>query len=107
MVQFSDLVESMTQQEALLTTHDCIYYKNKLPASVKVDASYLLNQTFPYLRFEEDEIVPIVEDEYFAIRFAQTIQFEQEHKQRIEEQELLAGNYSSKYIQKFNVAHTT
>ena len=107
MVQFSDLVESMTQQEALLTTHDCIYYKNKLPASVKVDASYLLNQTFPYLRFEEDEIVPIVEDEYFAIRFAQTIQFEQEHKQRIEEQELLAGNYSSKYIQKFNVAHAT
>ena len=105
MVQFSDLVADMTQQEPLLTTHDCIYYKNKLPASVKVDASYLLNQKFPYLRFEEEEIVPIVEDAYFAARFAQTIQFERKHVQRIKEQELLARNYSSKYIQQFNVTH--
>lgn len=99
MVQLSDLVEDLTQQEPLLTTHDCIYYKNKLSASVKVDATYLLNQKFPYLRFEEEEIVPIVEDAYFTARFAQTIQFEQAHKQRIEEQELLAGNYASKYVQ--------
>lgn len=106
MVHFSDLVLDMTQQEPLLTTHDCIYYKNKLPASVKVDASYLLNQTFPYLRFEEREIVPIVEDAYFVARYAQTIQFEQEHKQRIKEQELLARNYSAQYIlQQFTVTH--
>jgi hypothetical protein len=99
MVQFSELVEDLAQQESLLTTHDCIYYKNKLSASVKVDATYLLNQKFPYLRFEEEEIVPIVEDAYFTARFAQTIQFEQAHKQRIEEQELLARNYASKYVQ--------
>ena len=57
------------------------------------------------MRFEEQEIVPIVEDEYFAARFAQTIQFEQEHVQRIKEQELLARNYSSQYIQQFTVTH--
>ena len=64
-----------------------------------MDASYLLNQKFPYLRFEEEEIVPIVEDAYFAARYAQANQFEQEHKQRIAAEELLARGYVSQYLQ--------
>ncbi len=107
MVEFSDLVLDMTQQEPLLTTHDCIYYKNKLPVSVKIDSAYFLNTKFPYLRFEEEEIVPIVEDAYFSARFAQTMQYGHEHLQLIKEQELLARNYSSQYIQQFNVTHFT
>lgn len=99
MVHFSDLVEDMTQQEPLLTTHDCIYYKNRLSVSVKLDAAYLLNQKFPYLRFEEEEIVPIIEDAYFAARFTQKNQLEQTHLQRIREQELLASNYLPKFFQ--------
>jgi hypothetical protein len=99
MEKFSDIVFDMTQQETLLTTHDCIYYKNRLSLNVRHDATNFLNQTFPYLRFEEEEIVPIMEDELFNARFADAEQFEQEHLQRIKEQELLARNYSSKYIQ--------
>jgi hypothetical protein len=99
MVHFSDLVEDMTQQEPLLTTHDCVYYKNRLSVSVKLDAAYLLNQKYPYLRFEEEEIVPIVEDAYFAARYTQTNELEQTHLQRIREQELLASNYLPKYFQ--------
>jgi len=99
MIEFLELVSDMTQQEPLLTTHDCIYFKNKLSANVKIDAAYLLNQKFPYLRFEEEEIIPIVEDAHFASRYAEANQFEQEHKQRIKEEELLAQKYSSEYVQ--------
>lgn len=91
MVQLTEMIK----QEPLLTTHDCIYYKKKLPVSVKQDATYLLNQQFPYLRFEEEEIVPIVTDEYFAARYADANKVQQEHLQRINEGELLAHNYES------------
>jgi hypothetical protein len=108
MIEFADIVTDLSGKEALLTTHDCIYYKDKLTASVKVDAAYLLTQKFPYLRFEEEEIVPIVEDAFFTARFAPTIQFEQEHIQHIKEQELLALNYVPKYVQQqFAVTHDT
>ena len=99
MLQFAELVREMTQQDPLLTTHDCIYFKNKLLANVKVEATCSLNQRFPYLRFEEEEIIPIVEDAYFAARYAQANQFEQEHKQRIAAEELLARGYVSQYLQ--------
>ncbi len=89
MVQFVDL----TKQEPLLTTHDCVYFKNPLPASVIVDATILLQQTFPYLRFEEQEIVPIMEDDLFNARYADFDNYEKEHKQLIVEQEALAPAY--------------
>jgi len=87
MMGFVDL----TKQEPLLTTHDCVYFKNKLPMNSRVDATYYLQQRFQYLRFEEQEIVPIMEDELFKARYAEQVKFEQEHILRIAEEEKIAN----------------
>lgn len=68
------------QHEVLLTTHDCVYFKRKLPASVVVDATYLLQQTYPYLRFEHEAIYPIATDAYYAALHYETDEFERLHK---------------------------
>ena len=89
MVQFAELSE----QDALLTTHDCIYFKHRLPAHVVADATYQLQQTFPYLCFEHEAIFPIADDAQFAARFSEVDRLEQEHKQRIKEQTEIAKLY--------------
>ncbi|TRZ91894.1 MAG: hypothetical protein D4R84_13515 [Rhodocyclaceae bacterium] len=90
MQQFCTLV---VQQEALLTTHDCVYFKQKLSSSVVLDASVQLQDTFPFLRFEHEAIYPIAEDSYFAQLSSEAEQFELEHKQRMAEEEIAAQGY--------------
>ena len=90
MQQFCALV---VQQEPLLTTHDCIYFKQKLPASVVADVSVQLQDTFPHLRFEHKAIHPIAEDSYFAQRISDADSLELEHKQHIVEEEIAAQGY--------------
>jgi hypothetical protein len=90
MRQFADLAE----QEPLLTTHDCIYFKHKLPASVAVDATYQLQHRYPYLRFEHEAIYPIAEDKYHAARFSAAEQYEREHKEFIAAETKRAALYS-------------
>ena len=89
MMQFVEFAK----QAPLLTTHDCVYFKNRLPAHVVVDATYQLQQTFPYLRFEHEAIFPIADDAEFAARFSDTDRLEQEHKQRIADQTEAADIY--------------
>ena len=89
MRQFAEFSE----QAALLTTHDCVYFKRRLPAHVVLDATFKLQQTFPYLRFEHEAIFPIVDDAEFAARFSEADRFELEHKQRIAEQTEIAKLY--------------
>jgi hypothetical protein len=102
MKQFAELAE----QEALLTTHDCIYFKNKLPASVVVDATAQLQQRFQYLRFEHEKIYPIADDEQFDARFSEADCFEQQHKQLIAEQTELARHYCTAKSQWLSVDTT-
>jgi hypothetical protein len=89
MLRFVDLAE----QEALLTTHDCVYFKQKLPASTLVDATYQLQQQYFYLRFEHAAIYPIAEDTYFTARFAEVEEFETLHRQHIANEERLAAQH--------------
>jgi hypothetical protein len=83
----------LAEQEALLTTHDCVYFKQKLSADNVKDITYQLQHTFPYLRFEHEPIYPIVEESYHSARFAETEKFEREHKQLITEQEIATQGY--------------
>ncbi len=78
--QAMQMFAKLAKQDELLTAHDCIYFKQKLPASVCVDATYLLQQRFPYLRFEHEAIYPIANDVQYAARFADTDLIEQEHR---------------------------
>ena len=83
MQQFAEFAK----QEALLTTHDCVYFKQKLPNSVVLDATYQLQEKFPYLRFEHKEIYPIVEQTQYEARFADAADFALEHLQHLEDEE--------------------
>ncbi len=78
--QAMQMFAKLAKQDELLTAHDCIYFKQKLPASVCVDATYLLQQTYPYLRFEHEAIYPIADNVQYAARFADTDLIEQEHR---------------------------
>jgi hypothetical protein len=84
--------EQLSGQKALLTTHDCIYFKQKLPVSLKHDILYQLQQTFKYLTFEHTPIYQITDQQTFDSRFAEQIEFEREHRERIKEQEVIAAN---------------
>lgn len=83
MFTFADLAG----QEPLLTTHDCLYFKQKLSSEKVVDITLQLQQQFPYLRFEHEAIYPITGDAAYEARFADAAQFEREHRQRIAKEE--------------------
>lgn len=90
MKQFADLA----QQEPLLTTHDCLYFKQKLPASVVLDVTVQLQQMFQFLRFEHEAIYPIADEAQFDARFADANSFEQQHHQRLAAEDAKAArNY--------------
>jgi hypothetical protein len=107
MKQFADLA----QQEPLLTTHDCLYFKQKLPASVVLDVTVQLQQTFPFLRFEHEAIYPIATEAQFAERFSDADNFEQEHKRHIATEDAKAAqNYvaaNSSWRVSAKTAHST
>jgi hypothetical protein len=101
--------EKLSGQKALLTTHDCIYFKQKLPVSLKHDILDKLQQTFPYLAFEHTPIYPIADKQTFDGRFAEQIEFEREHKERMKEQEVKSrshispNDFSEKYLKPHDV----
>jgi hypothetical protein len=84
---------SYAQQPVLLTTHDCIYFKQKLPASVVVDATHQLQQTYPYLRFEHEAIYPIATDQYYADLRVEADEFERQHHAFIADETKRAALY--------------
>jgi hypothetical protein len=90
MKQFAELA----QQEPLLTTHDCIYFKHKLNAEQVKDITWQLQQTFAYLRFEYEPIRPIATDEYYANKRA-AIQNNEDAYEAFKKQQIA---YSNNYI---------
>lgn len=73
----------LAEQKPLLTTHDCLYFKHKLSSEKTVDITLQLQQQFPFLRFEHEAIYPIAGDAAYEARFAETEQFEREHREFI------------------------
>lgn len=89
MLQFAEL----TQQEVLLTTHDCIYLKQKLSSEQVKDITLALQGTFIYLRFEHEPIFPIATQAHYDSRFADEIKAERRHKELIAQQQQIAINH--------------
>jgi len=96
MKQFAELA----QQEPLLTTHDCLYFKQKLPASVVLDATVKLQDTFTFLRFEHEPIFPIAEQDQFEARRNEVKRVEAEHRRFIAEQTELAEMWCATQAQR-------
>jgi len=102
MIKFADLA----RQEPLLTTHDCIYFKEKLSTNQVLDITLALQQVFPYLRFEHKKIYPIADSQQFDRRFAEQLEFEREHAARMAKEELAAKGYKSKYFEQIDLTGT-
>ncbi len=90
----------LAEQKPLLTTHDCLYFKHKLSSEKAVDITLQLQQQFPFLRFEHEAIYPIAGDAAYEARFAETEQFEREHRQRIADEEEKTRWYKSNNLWK-------
>ena len=96
----------LAPQPPLLTTHDCLYFKQKLPTSVVVDVTLKLQQTFSFLRFEHEVIYPIADEVQFDARFAEADSFELQHQQRIAEQTEIGDIYYDLKAQRLAHAKT-
>ena len=97
MQQFNDFAIEVQEIESLLTTHDCLYFKQRLTAESIKDINYHLNKTFQYLRFEHEEIYPIVEDEFFNARYSEQDMDSQRHKEFIINEQRRAESYVNKF----------
>ena len=97
MNKFIDYAKRYAGVDPLLTTHDCIYYKQKLPAETIKDITYMLREEYKYVQFEHEAVYPIRTEEDFARRFSDNEQAEMDHKQFIKEQEWKASGYGNNY----------
>jgi len=93
--KFIQLIESMTGLTPLMTVHDCVYYRQKLPTSAVIDCQIILREEYEYIRIEHEDIWPIGTDQQFNQRFEQDNLEEQEHKNRVYQEELDACSYQS------------
>jgi hypothetical protein len=80
MQQFS----ALTNQNPLLTTHDCIYLKTKLTATEIANITSKLQEDVPfqYLSFEYQSIFPITTREMYYGRYEEQREFERAHKEK-------------------------
>jgi len=97
--EFIRIIRESTSLEPLMTVHDCIYYRQKLPSRAVIDAQVLLRDEYPYVRVEHEAIYPISTRDHFDTRFDNDQQAELEHKQRIHEEEHAARGYTSAWNQ--------
>jgi len=82
-------------QEPLLPTHDCLYYKRKLSVEEIEQANFNLLKEFPLLSFEHEEIQPISE-KWVNSELGKAVNTNiYNHNAFILEQERLATNYNA------------
>jgi len=79
----------LARVKPLLMTHDCVYFKHKLPQPLETDIRCQLNTMFKELNFEHQEVVPI---RYNDPRIDAEIAA---HKRLIAEDTQFAQNYIS------------
>ena len=95
--QLIEYVKTHMDQEPLLTVHDCVYYKQKLPSSIFIDAqvSLRMDHQFQYIKLEHEDVYPITTDAAYQDRFAAQEREEQLHRETIMQEEKLARDYAS------------
>jgi hypothetical protein len=93
MLTFADLAK----QEPLLTTHDCIYFKQPLTSEQVIDITLKLQETFTYLRFEHERIYPLAGDPAYEARLREEEEAEREHRLRIEAETERAKHYMLRF----------
>jgi hypothetical protein len=86
---------AVKSQDAILHTHDCLYFKKKLPLSDMQNAAYALQKSYPLLQFEHEAIFPIHHNK--DVKVDNAVQQIDDHKQRMAQQELAAQGYTSSY----------
>jgi len=75
----------------VLWTHDCLYYKEKLPSDVAADVGYFLRKRFPLINFEYEGVWPIQADEDMGRIFSEADELTEQHRKFIEAEERKAG----------------
>ena len=101
---FIDLVRERTGLEPVMTVHDCVYYKQKLPANTVIDAQVIIRADYPYIRIEHQAIYPIGTEQQYNNRFADDEEQEQKHQQCMREEEQQACGYKNQHMQALAVA---
>lgn len=69
--------------QPLLFVHDCVYFKHKLPEAVLAKITGDLQQTFPLLEADHDEIYPIHAPDFVDPVYAQAAQEVRDHRERM------------------------
>lgn len=93
--EFIKIVRERSGLEPLLTVHDCVYYKDPVPAATITDAMFLLREGFQFVKVEHEKIFPITTSEDYNQRFAEQEADELAHRERIKREEQLARGYKS------------
>lgn len=79
----------------ILFAHDCVYFKEKLPADLLTDIRFALQKNYQYLQFEYEIITPISEDGFKPQFEIDRLKEIEEHKRFIKAETLAAGQITS------------
>ena len=101
--KFIEIIRERTGLEPLTTVHDCIYYRQQIPASALVDVQVILRESLEYVRVEHTAIWPLTTAAGYSDRLSDQAQWEQEHQERIRQSELEARGYVSPVAQTLTV----
>lgn len=82
------LLSTEAGYQPLMFAHDCAYTKRKLPGDVLNSIMYELNQVFPLLRIEHEELIPISKEIRESNAMIDYNLLSDAHKQLIDAQEL-------------------
>jgi hypothetical protein len=82
--------------KTLLLVHDCVYLDNKLNDTIMADVIFKLDQQFPHLRMEHEQIDPIQTSKQSQVNI-------NDHKQFMRNQERIAQTYNSDSITSTNM----
>jgi len=106
---FMEKVNELTGMEPLMTVHDCVYYKQRIPTLALQDVHDFIRNVnnFCYVEFEKEQVWPITTQQNFDSRFHEQEQAEQAHKQRIYEEERAAKEYTSQLVDTTTIVSKT
>ncbi|NDP64573.1 hypothetical protein [Polaromonas sp.] len=82
---------------AILPTHDCLYFKNRLPVDLINDITIVLQSRFPLLRFDHTAILPIRENDYQHKAYNDYYEHSRNHMHLMSEQEFALGYMKNEY----------
>jgi hypothetical protein len=104
-----EIVRERTGLEPLMTVHDCVYYKQRIPTEAFIDVQVILRQVenFEFVKLEHEHIFPITSQAVFDDRFAAQQHDEQQHCEQIIQEEFAARGYVGMANQPIAIAPPT